>query len=90
MSTQFKIICATCKADAQVTSGCDGEAAICPTCGQRDDLEDAQRIAGEHFLQEMIPGLQTDLESLIKGDKFMKSEGERQTRHSCRWHAVPL
>ena len=32
--------------------------AMCPICGQRDDLEVAQRIAGEHFLHQMIPDLQ--------------------------------
>ena len=68
MSTQFKIICSTCKVDAQVVSDNDGEA-ICSTCGQRDDLEDAQRIAGEHFLKEMIPGLETDIESVINGSE---------------------
>lgn len=43
MSNEFKIVCATCEAVPEIVADPDGEVAMCPICGQRDDAEDAQR-----------------------------------------------
>ena len=55
--SEFKVVCGTCQSDIAIIADPGGEAAVCVMCGQQDDLKDAQRIAGEHFLHQMIPDL---------------------------------
>ena len=90
MSAQFKVVCGTCKSDIAIIADTDGEVAMCPMCGQRDDLEQAQRIAGEHFLRQMLPDLQTGIRDAIRVNEFVKFSAKRQPRGSYSWHAAPL
>lgn len=90
MSNEFKIVCGSCKADVQIFSEPHGEAVVCSKCDQRDHLEDAQRIAGEHFLHEMIPDIQKSIGNALKGNGPLKFTPKRQLSRAYRWHAVPL
>lgn len=90
MSNEFKVVCGKCQSDVAILADPDGEVAMCPICGQRDNLEEAHRVAGEHFLYEAIPDLQKSIGQALKGGSFMKLTPERQPRRSYRWHAVPL
>jgi len=44
---EFKLVCGPCHAEGRIVCDADGPAAVCPTCGQRDTVEDALRIAGD-------------------------------------------
>lgn len=45
-----KVICGKCKTDPELVEDANGEAeAVCRSCGQRDKVKDALRIAGEQF-----------------------------------------
>lgn len=90
MSDQFKVVCGKCHSDPEIVTDSDGEAAVCGSCGQRDSLKDAQRIASEHFLKQAIPDLNKGFGSAVRGSKVMKFEAKSQPRRSYRWHAVPL
>ena len=48
MDDLFKVVCGACQCDPGLTTDVDGEVAICPGCGQRDRVDEAFRIAGEH------------------------------------------
>lgn len=79
--SEFKVVCGKCQSDVAILSDPDGEVAMCRMCGQRDDLDDAQRTAGEHFLHQMIPDLQKSIGKAVEGNNS-----------GCiyRWHAAPL
>ena len=77
VSNEFSVVCGACRFDVAIIFECDGEMAMCPICGQRDRLEEAQRVAGEHFLHQMIP----DLQSRVRRDEH---------EPGYRWHAAPL
>ena len=79
--SEFKVVCGNCQSDIAIISDVDGEAAICPICGQRDDFGEAQRVAEEHFLHQMIP----DMRESIQPGSTAKKAGQ-----SYRWHAAPL
>lgn len=48
MDNRFKVVCGACKCDPGLTPDADGEVVVCPGCGQRDSVDEAYRIAGEH------------------------------------------
>ena len=90
MSAQFKVVCGKCRSDIAIITDTDGEVAMCPMCGQKDDLEQAHRIAGEHFLRQMMPDLQQGIGDVIRGNEFVKLSTKRQPRGTYSWHAAPL
>ena len=90
MSNEFKVVCSVCQSEPEIVSDASGDFARCVSCGQRDSLEDAHRVAGEHFLYQAIPDLQKSVGQALKGNSFMKFTPEVQPRRSYRWHAVPL
>ena len=90
MSNEFNVVCGKCQSDIAIIRDPNGELAMCPMCGQRDDLEDAQQIAGEHFLHEMIPGLQKKLGDPVKGNDSIEFTAKPLPRGVYRWHALPL
>ena len=49
MNEHFKVVCGTCKCAPGLMSDADGEMLICPSCGQRDGVDEAFRIAGKHY-----------------------------------------
>ena len=90
MSAQFKVVCGKCQSDIAIITDTDGESAMCLMCGRRDNLADAQRIAGEHFLHQMIPDLQNRIGHAVRGNEFVKFSAKRQLRGGYSWHAAPL
>ena len=48
MGGHFKIVCGACQCSPGLTSDPDGEFVVCPRCGQRDSVDEAFRVAGEH------------------------------------------
>ena len=90
MSAQFKVVCGNCRSDIAIITETDVEVAMCPMCGQRDDLEQAQRVAGEHFLRQTIPDLQKGIGDVVRGNEFVKFSGKRQPSGSYSWHAAPI
>lgn len=90
MSDQIKFVCGSCKVDPEVVTNADGSAeAVCPGCGQRDKIEDVQRIGGEHFLQSSIPDIQKGIGDAFRG-KFTKFEAKPVPQRTKRWHAVEV
>jgi hypothetical protein len=49
MAEEGRIICGRCKVSPELVDDADGKEALCLSCGQRDNFEDALRIAGEHL-----------------------------------------
>jgi hypothetical protein len=90
MSAQFRVVCGKCWSDIAIIAERHGELAMCPMCGQRDDLEQAQRIAGEHFLRQMIPDLQSGIADIVRGDEVVTFSARRQPGGTFSWHAAPL
>jgi uncharacterized Zn finger protein (UPF0148 family) len=86
MAAEFTVVCGTCKQDAQLVADADGEVAVCPECGQRDTLENANRIASEHFLQQAIGSLPGRSAS----DLFVQFQSKRGAQQTFKWHAVPV
>ena len=89
MSDEFEIVCGKCKVGAEVVTDASGEEeAVCPSCGQRDKVADAFRIAGEQLADDAARTVQDVLGKSVRGSKVMKFEANRIPRRSFRWHAV--
>lgn len=86
---EFKIVCGNCGTPAEIFADADGQVAVCPTCGQRDDLKDAQGIAGKHFLQQALPDSQRGIDQPFSG-KFSTLEAARMSTPTFRWHASAI
>ena len=86
---EIKVVCGTCKADAEIVSDTNSKVAVCPTCGQRDSLERAEQIAAEHHMQDAIANLQNGTDKVLKGKDALKVTPERRPRRSFKWHAAP-
>ncbi len=90
MSDQLKFVCGSCKVAPEIVTDADGNAeAVCPRCGQRDKIEDVQRIGGEHFLQSSMPGFQKGIGKAFSG-KFTKFEAEPIRKRAFKWHAEAI
>jgi len=92
MSDTFTVVCGKCQVGADAILEDDGDAyAVCPSCGQRDKVEDAQRIAGEHFTESVKAELNATLSDFVRGSKIIKftSSFPRRSDADFRWHAVP-
>lgn len=84
----IKVVCGACNVEPEVVSDDHGKAqAVCPSCGRRDDAEDAMQIAGEHFIQQAMPDLQRGLAGTIGGKKHIKFTPEKIPEQTFRWHA---
>ena len=60
MIDHYRVVCGRCRVNPHIVRNDDGAAeAVCPGCGQRDNVEDAKRIAGEHLTQGATPGFKT-------------------------------
>lgn len=90
MADEFKVVCGTCKTDAEIVSDSHGKVAVCPTCGQRDSLESAERIAAEHFMLDAISKLQNGIGRVIKGSDAIEFKAKGQPERSFKWRAVSL
>jgi DNA-directed RNA polymerase subunit RPC12/RpoP len=93
MPTSAKIVCGKCKVDPEIITDASGEAEsiACPSCGQRDKLEDARRIAGDHFADAAARVMQSNLAKSTRGNKFMKFEAKPlRKRTSLRLRASDL
>lgn len=87
MSESALVVCGTCKVPPDIVSNADGkDEAVCPSCGQRDDVEDAQRIAGEFGADAIARGFQSGLGDIFKGKSGMKFTPERIPHRTFRWH----
>ncbi len=54
MTTSNNVLCGKCRCAAERTTDEGGKTyAVCPACGQRDDLKKAVREAGEHMAYVM-------------------------------------
>jgi predicted nucleic-acid-binding Zn-ribbon protein len=84
-----RVVCSKCGVDAQVIADDEGnKEAVCPVCGQRDSVEDAIRIAGEHFAQEARTMLNKAMSDAARGSKVIQYKPGSTTRRSFRWKAV--
>ena len=90
MSDEFKVVCGECQFDVAILLEADGEIAICPVCGQMDELKEARRVAGEHFLHRRIPDLQNRIRNAAKDNDPVNLTANTEHSRSYRWHAVPL
>ena len=90
MSNEFKIVCGKCQAEATLVADADGDVALCLICGRRNAFEDAQRIAGEHFLHCMIPDLRKDIGGVSKSERGENRTAQQRLGQTHRWHALPL
>lgn len=92
MSDTFNVVCGKCQVGAEAILEDDGNAyAVCPSCGQRDKVEDAQRIAGEHYTEGVKAQLNATLSNVARGSKIIKftSRFPKRPDADFRWHAVP-
>jgi hypothetical protein len=84
-----KVVCGSCKVEPEVTSHSNGDReAVCPGCGQRDEAQDAIRIAEQHLADEAARSVQSALRGAIKPSKFIKFEAKRIPQRTFRWHLV--
>jgi hypothetical protein len=91
MSEEFRVVCGKCQLGAEVVTDADGNAeAVCPGCGRRDKIEDAQRIASEHYVEAVKATLNKTMRDAARRSKFMKfdSGGPLKPDSAFRWHAV--
>jgi hypothetical protein len=91
MSEQFRVVCGKCQLGAEVVTDADGNAeAVCPACGQRDKVEDAQRIAGEHYTEGVKAMLNKTMSDAARGSKVLKFKpgAPLKADSAFRWHAV--
>lgn len=87
---EFRTVCGTCETDAQIVSETDGNVAVCPTCGQRDSLQNAERIAAEHQMQCAIADLHDGARKVLERKGVRQAPSESQPRPTFKWHAAPL
>ena len=84
-----QIMCGKCRVGAEAVTDTDGKKeAVCPSCGQRDKVEDALRVAGEQAADAAARQLQSGIADSVRGNKFMKFEGKPLPRRTFKWHAV--
>ena len=88
MADQYKVVCGTCKVEPEIVSEADGEAAICPSCGQRDKVEDAIRIAEEQVTDSTTRALQDAVRSAVRSNEFLNFEAEPLPRRNFKWHGA--
>jgi len=87
--TSVRVVCATCKVDPEFVTDADGKAeAVCPGCGQRDDVEDAMRIAQEFALDAVARGLQGGLGDAVRGKDGIEFKPEKIPERTFRWHVA--
>lgn len=84
-----RVICAKCQLDPEIVTNANGQAeARCPGCGQRDNVDDAVRIAGEQATDRAKSDLNDALRNATRGSKFIKLQREFPTGGHFRWKAV--
>lgn len=84
-----KVVCGKCKVKPELVEDADGNVeAVCDSCGQRDDVKDAARIAGEQAADVAARAFQSSISRSVRGNKFMKFEAKPLPRRTFRWHAV--
>jgi hypothetical protein len=87
--SEVKIVCGACKLPPDVVTDDDGNSeAVCPGCGQRDKVEDALRIGGEHYVEGAKAALNKKMRDVASGSKFIKFESGFSTGGTFKWHAV--
>jgi hypothetical protein len=86
---EFKVVCGNCQAEPEVVADASGELILCPSCGQHDDLDTAQRMAGDHFIHQMIPDLRNRIESLRGSSPPFELSPGHPPSSDYRWHAAP-
>lgn len=89
VANQFIVVCAKCGIEPKIVADAPGEMVACPSCGQRDDLREASRLAGEHFLEKAIPALQKGIGDAFKGPNT-QFKPKPVRKRSFRWHAMPF
>ena len=88
---EFKVVCGKCYCDPEVISNPNGaDEAVCPQCGSRDNVEEAKRVAGQHFVERKIPAIQKALGREISGKNVVKLKPKNFRRRVYRWHGVPV
>jgi hypothetical protein len=86
--SEAEIVCSRCKVSPEVIDDADGKIALCLRCGQRDNFEDALRIAGEHLTDGAAHAMQRSIAKATRGNKTVEFEAEPLTKRKFRWHAV--
>lgn len=85
--SEARVVCATCKIEPKLLANEEGDhEAFCAVCQQRDKVDDALRIAGEHLAYESQRALQKGLTARTRGNKAVKFEAKRLFRQTFRWH----
>lgn len=91
MPDQFRVVCGTCQVDPEIVANADGnDEAVCPGCGQSDKLEDATRIAGEHYVEGVKAMLNKTMRDAARGSKIIKFKPGAPLRTDFRWHAAEV
>lgn len=88
MYDQYKVVCANCKIEAEIFTDVHKVTAVCPGCRQRDNAEDAQLIAAEHFVEGFAKELQSTIRDGIKRSRFIQFDGRPVPQRPYRWHAL--
>lgn len=84
-----KVICGRCKVEPELVENADGNAeVVCPSCGQRDNANDAARIAGEQAMDAAARHFQSAVRSGVVGSKFVIFEAKRVPNRTFNWHAA--
>lgn len=85
--SEEKVVCGTCKVEPKLLADDEGDReAFCAVCQQRDTVDEALRIASEHFIYESQRAQQKGLSVRTRGSKSVKFEAKRLPRRSFRWH----
>ena len=81
-----RVVCSTCEVDAKVVADANGEEeAVCSQCGQRDKVEDAVRIAGEHAVDQAKATLNDAMRDVARSSKFIQFKPGSPTGGTFRW-----
>ena len=88
---QFRVVCGKCYCDPEVVPDPNGaDQAVCPQCGLRDYVEDAQRIAGQHFIERKLPTMKKAFGGEASGKNVVKLNPKNRRRRVYRWHGSPV
>ena len=84
-----KVVCGQCKVDPELVEDGTGNAqAVCPRCGQRDDVNKAARIAGEHAMDQATRAFQHHAIQGAQRNEFIRFEANPLPNRTFRWHAA--
>jgi hypothetical protein len=84
-----RVVCSKCEVDPEIVTDAEGNAeAVCPGCGQRDNVEDAQRIAGDHAVNQARATLQDAMRDAARGSKIIQFKPGAPTGGTFKWKLV--